>query len=119
MPSPSPRNDYLLYILGVIDDLDPLNTNGTPKTIDNATVTWEIRDDEYPAGSQVASGSGAIVATGPLAAHGNYFCELSNSIAFLAEQDFWYHVVVTAGAYKADLVGSFRSIVRSGQTSET
>lgn len=116
----SPANDYLMYLLGLVDDLDPKNTDGTPKTINNATVTWEIRTQKSPAGSLVASGVGAIVPTGPLAGNGNYYMQLSYTMAALADTDYWYHVeATTVGGFKGTWDGQFHTLARSGQTLTT
>lgn len=116
MPAPHlfPRNDNLVFIRGLVDAADPTNADGSPKWINDATGTWEVRDAEYPSGSVVASGS--II---PLAAGGAYRIELSDSIAIAAEADYWLHVVVTSGSYQADLSDSFRSLARTGRTAVT
>jgi hypothetical protein len=124
MPSFNPKNDSLLYLLGLTDDLDPLNTDGTPKRINNATVTWQIRsaapsNDGTAGGVLVASGAGVLVPSGKLANSGNYYMELSNAIAFLAASSFWYQIVAIAGTYRGQWDGSFAALIRSGQSPDT
>lgn len=116
MPRPQlhPRNDNIVYLRGLVDAADARNADGTPKYIDDATVTWEIRTEEYPDGSQVANGTATPVGEG-----GEYLCELADSIAILAETDYWIHVVVVGSGFNADFSDSFKALARTGRNPTT
>lgn len=99
------ENSGLAWITGVVDDADPTNTDGSPKTIDNATVAWELLDDD---GLQVAAGSGTSVGSG------TYRIDLSHSINF--EVATVLHVTITSGAYVVDISRSVAPKTRTGKT---
>lgn len=118
-----PRNDDLVWVRGVLDDADPVEEDGSPKYIDDATVTWEILDagdEDDPElalanGTLVASGSGTPVGTG---SGGTYLISLGSAIDY-ADRN-WLHVVVTLPVgYKADLLARFDKKTRTGDTPVT
>lgn len=107
----APRNDNTLYVRGIIDETDPTESDGSPKWIDDAVVTWDIRSAEFPAGIVVASGAAVPILNGA------YRCDLSHSIALAVANGYWVHVVATTtGGFVADFSDSFEAITRTGRT---
>lgn len=117
-----PRNDNVQWLRGVVDELDPINSDGSPKWINNATGTWQIRTHEHPEGG-VSVASGSITAVG---AGGAYYIAMPNSIAIDVddptdddETNFHLHIYLAAGAYIAQLSRSLRPVLRTGATPVT
>lgn len=113
-----PRNDNLVYIRGLVDEDDAKNADGSPKWVNGATVAWDVRTAEYPAGVVVASGVGVAEGDG-----GAYKCELPNTMAISVNTDYWFHATVTAvlvaGTFVADFSDSFETLARTGRTPVT
>jgi hypothetical protein len=115
-----PRNSQNVWVQGVVDDADPVNTDGTPKYIDTATVTWTLLDytgDDaelaLTQGSTLASGSGVAVGSG-----GAYLISIASTVAL--DTNNWLHVVIVAQTgFKADMVMRFDKKTRTGKTLQT
>lgn len=114
-PSQMPvGNSNGAWVTGVVDTLDPKNADGSPKTIDNATVTWEIRSQPLGGGVQLASGSAT-----PLGG-GVYFCALSSSIALLFNNDYYFRLTLdTPTGFRVLLERLFNASSRTGGTPYT
>lgn len=121
-----PRNDNSIYLRGLVDSDDPIylatdaeviatpSLIGTPKYINNATVTWEIRTALYPGGSLVANGSGAAKGTG-----GIYLIQISNAITLTVDGDYYLYVLAVSGSFKADWNPKIEVNTRVGNTPTT
>jgi hypothetical protein len=101
-------NSGLAWIIGLVDDADPTNDDGTPKTIDDAEVDWELLDENS---QQVAAGSGVAVE------NGRYRIDLSHAINFAIAETL--HVTVTIGDYVVNILRDVGSKSRSGMTPNT
>jgi hypothetical protein len=101
-------NDNVVYLRGVLDESDPIETNGNPKWINNATVTWTLRD---PNGSVAASGTAVAIGAG-----GAYRCDLPDTISY--SDVYLMRVVCTLPT--TNLVATFDALVevftRQGST---
>lgn len=107
-------NDNTLWLAGVRDSTDPTNADGTPKYIDDCTVTWEIRDQQYPNGTLFGQGNGIPVGSG-----GEYRIEIGDAITLaLVENDAcWLNINFVDTDSNVGLISArFIARVRTGLT---
>lgn len=110
-----PGSSNIVWVSGVIDANDPTESDGSPKLLDDATVEWQLRTAQFPAGVLIGAGSGVWNS-----ALGMFRCELSHSLSFSAANSYWLHVVVTStDGFVAMLDDSFEAITRTGRTPTT
>jgi len=84
---PNPFNALTVWVVGVIDELDPVNADGTPKHINDASITWELYDSD-----------GNLLATDVAEAKGNgsYRCDIFSGTPFQDGQKYLFRVVGVA-----------------------
>lgn len=108
-------NDNVVWLAGVVDRLDPINTNGTPKYLNACDVTWEIKDAEYPNGLLLAQGTAIALGTG-----GEYSIQIDESIvnALEVNEAYWLNVYFTDPdtGYEGTISTRFLTRVRTGRT---
>lgn len=108
-------NDNTVWLTGVRDSLTPKNANGTPLFIDDCTVTWEIKTEEYPNGLLVGQGTAVAADEG-----GEYSIQLDDAItdSLDSDEEYWLNVtfVQPVTGYTGLISSRFLARVRSGRT---
>ena len=107
--APYPSNSGLIFVRGVIDDADPVEIDGSPKWINNATVAWQVLDSGL---AEIASGSGTTIGDG------SYRCDLSHLINF-ASGAYIRVIVTTSGGFVANMLDTWSPVTRTGKTPTT
>jgi hypothetical protein len=94
-------------------ELQSLTRKSTGAPITNATVTYEIRTEKYPAGTVIDSG------TMPHSASGTYILDLDADIDLEAGDRYSLRVIAesTSGTYEAE--DYFTAKARTGRTANT
>lgn len=102
-------NDNSVYLEGFLDETDAKNVDGSPKWINDATVTWQLLDSS---GNLVSSGTAISLSSG-----GRYRCDLGFTINYTNA----YRLVVTAvkSGKKAVFEALVDAITRTGETLST
>lgn len=123
-PQIFPGNDNIAYVNGLFDVDDPLNADGSPKWINNASGTWTLIDPNGQVTREGIIASGVVVASGNVTAVGSggqYKVELGNTLNITSVLDYYLRVVLTTPTtgFKIDLMDSINSLMRTGKTPAT
>lgn len=100
-------NDNVVYLRGVVDEADPVNADGSPKWVNDATVTWYL-----------LTGGGALLGTGNAVALNNggaYRIDLAENLAYLSAATLRVVVTLTNGK-SADFSAGVEAFYRTGST---
>lgn len=107
-------NSNVVFVTNVRDTMDAVNADGSPKWVDVATVTWEIRTEEQGGGVAIASGTATLLGDGV------YACLLSSAIATLFGQDYVFRTIINfPSGHSADIDTPFKASGRTGETAYT
>jgi len=102
-------SDNSVYLEGFLDETDPKETNGDPKWINDADVTWTLLDSS---GNTLASGTATAVGSG-----GRYRCDLGWNINYTLAYQF---VMVAIKSGKKATYRSFVDVItRTGESQST
>lgn len=107
-------NSSVVFVTGVRDALDPVEDNGDPKYVDDATVVWEIRTEERGGGVSLGSGNASPLGDGA------YACLISHNLAMLFDSDYFFRTIIDfpSGTH-ADIDTPFKASGRTGETQYT